>query len=131
MKALTIYIVLAVTLQYGAHTQELGDFRWQYRILLLMDPYGQPDCIRQLQELKAHTAGMQERDILLFVFNGKALLDENGNLTPLSTRGVPTPTFEGVILIGKSGRVQLKKNYIIPAQNIFKRIDAIPAGSPE
>ena len=131
MKTLTISIFLALAVHNLAPAQDLGDFRWQHRIVLLMDPYGNPECERQLQELQEHTAGMQERDILLFVFNGKALLDEKGNPTPISVQEVPYPTFEGVILIGKDGGVKMKKNYHLTAEFIFDRIDAMPMRKAE
>lgn len=126
MKALTIILFLALTACNQAMAQELGDFRWQYRVLLLMDPYGSPNCQSQLKLLKAHSTEIQQRDILIFVFDGKALLDENGSLSPVSVRDVPYPNFEGVILIGKDGGVKLKKKYLQTAQYIFDRIDAMP-----
>jgi hypothetical protein len=124
MKALTILLFLAFT-GYG-WGQQLGDFRWQYRILLLMDPYNNPDCKRQLQLLKEHSAELQERDILLFIFNGKSLHDEIGNPTPVSFREIPDLTFEGIILIGKDGGVKLKKKFFQPPAYIFERIDTMP-----
>lgn len=113
------------------NAQELGDFRWQYRVILLMDPEGSPECDNQLQSLKAHRAALQERDILLFVFNGKALLDEQGKISPIGIKEVPNPTFEGLILIGKDGGVKLRKPFPVAPEFIFERIDAMPMRQSE
>ena len=111
--------------------QQLGDLRWQHRILLLMDPNGSPHCQQQLGAFKPHTAAMQERDLLLFVFDGKALLDQQGEKTPMGIREVPNPAFEGVVLIGKDGGVKLRKPFPVLPEEIFERIDAMPMRKAE
>ena len=111
--------------------QELGDYRWQYRILLLMDPYGSPKCTQQLRNMQQHTAAMQKRDVLLFIYNGKMLMDEHMNRTPLNVKSVPNPTYEGVILIGKDGGVKIRKPFPVPPEYIFDRIDAMPMRQSE
>lgn len=126
VKTLTIFFCLALWGLSILHAQELGDFRWQYRILLLMDPEGSPQCTRQLHSMQQHTREMQERDLLLFVFDGKSLLDEHLVRTPLGVNGVPNPTFEGVILIEKNGGVKLRKPFPVAPDYIFERIDALP-----
>lgn len=94
--------------------------------MLLMDSKNDPMCERQLQAMKPHTKAMQERDLLLFIFDGKALLDMNRNRTQLSLTGIPTPQFQGVILIGMDGEVKLRKPFPLAPELIFERIDAMP-----
>jgi hypothetical protein len=125
MKALISIILVVLSIPSALQAQELGDLRWQYHILLLMDPNGNPRCEEQLNSLRAHTTAMQERDLLLFVFNGKALLDQHGEKSPLGVKEIPSPIFEGVILIGKDGGVKLKKPFPVSPEDIFERIDTM------
>ncbi len=124
-------MLLAICAPTALNAQELGNFRWQYRILLLMDPNDSPDCEEQLNSLRSYTAAMQERDILLFVFDGKALLDQNGKKSPIGINEIPSPSFEGVILIGKDGGVKLKKKFPVNPEFIFERVDAMPMRKAE
>lgn len=126
MKTLTFYILLAICGPSALNAQELGDFRWQYRILLLMDPHGSPGCEEQLKSLSRHTEALRQRDMLLFVFDGKALLDQQRKKLPIGIREIPSPAFEGVILIGKDGGVKLKKKFPVSPEFIFERVDAMP-----
>lgn len=126
MKALTLYMLIAICTPTALNAQELGNFRWNYRILLLMNPNGSPGCEEQLKVLRSHTDAMQDRDMLLFVFNGKELLDEHGKKCPIGIKEIPSPSFEGVILIGKDGGVKLKKQFPVNPEFIFERIDAMP-----
>jgi len=126
MKPLTILSLLALLGLNILNAQELSDFRWQYRILLLMDPEGSPKCTQQLRSMQEHTREMQKRDLLLFIYDGKSLLDERKKRTPLGVKGVPSPTFEGVILIEKDGGVKLRKPFPVAPAYIFERIDALP-----
>lgn len=131
MKNLTTFILLFAGSMAQLPAQELGDLRWQHRILLLMDPHESPLCDQQLKILRGHTAAFQERDLLLFVFNGKNLLDEQGRVSPIGVKEVPNPSYEGVILIGKDGGVKLRKPFTVEAQLIFDRIDAMPMRKAE
>lgn len=126
MKTLAFYLLFAICGPYAMNAQELGDYRWQYRILLLMDPNGSPGCEEQLKSLRSHTKALQQRDILLFVFDGKALLDQHRKKLPVGIREIPSPSFEGVILIGKDGSVKLKKKFPVSPEFIFERVDAMP-----
>ena len=116
--------VLAACYCIPARGQQLGDLRWQYCVLLLMDSREDPLCKQQLQELKKHRAAMQERDLLLFVFNGRELLDENGKRTGLGILEIPNPGYHGVLLLGKDGSIILRKPFTVAPEEIFRRLDA-------
>ncbi len=131
MKNLITFILVLPGIFGEMQAQELGDLRWQHRILLLMDPNGNPPCDQQLKMIKGRTAEFQERDLLVFVFDGSSLLDENGKKSPIGTKEVPNPTFEGVILIGKDGSVKLQKPFLLDVEEIFRRIDSMPMRKSE
>lgn len=81
--------------------------------------------MKQLQELKKHRAAMQDRDLLIFVFNGRELLDENGKNTGLGILEIPSPGYHGILLLGKDGSIILRKPFTVSPEEIFKRLDAI------
>jgi hypothetical protein len=105
--------------------QQIGDLRWQYSVLLLMDTKDDPLCAEQLRELKKHRVAMQDRDLLLFVFNGRELLDENGKNTGLGILEIPNPGYHGILLLGKDGSIILRKPFPVAPAEIFKRLDAV------
>lgn len=122
---LTIFFI-AMGMVSTLKAQQLGDLRWQYRVLIIMDPNNNPAARAQLKSFDMHTAEMQKRDLLLFQFNGRELLDQRGNPTPMGIRELPSPAYEGVILIGKDGGVKFRKPFPVAPSDVFKRIDEMP-----
>jgi hypothetical protein len=121
----TLFFLLAFLCCPHIRAQQLGDLRWQYCVLLLMDAREDPLCAEQLRELREHRAAMQERDLLLFVFNGRELLDENGKNTGLGILEIPSPGYHGVLLLGKDGSIILRKPFKVSPEEIFRRLDAV------
>ena len=126
MNTLIIWLFFLGFPLISVHAQELADLRWQYRILLLMDPGKSASCDSQLQSLGNHRAALQARDVLIFVYREGKLLDEKLQATNIGSRGVPYPTFEGVVLIGLDGEVKMRKPFPVSPENILARIDAMP-----
>lgn len=107
--------------------QELKDFKWKNRILLLVDHGNNLEKSElQLRKFKAQLNEMQERDLILFVYNGKNLMDIDGTLTNIKMDNVPYNDYQGVILIGKDGGVKLRKKFVVEATEIFELIDQMP-----
>lgn len=108
-------------------SQELKDFKWKNRILLLVDHGNNLEKSElQLRKFKAQLNEMQERDLILFVYNGKNLMDIDGTLTNIKMDNVPYNDYQGVILIGKDGGVKLRKKFVVEATEIFELIDQMP-----
>lgn len=107
--------------------QELKDFKWKNRILLLVDHGNNLEKSElQLRKFKAQLNEMQERDLILFVYNGKNLMDIDGTLANIKMDNVPYNDYQGVILIGKDGGVKLRKKFVVEATEIFELIDQMP-----
>lgn len=108
-------------------SQELTDFIWKKRILLVMDAKNDLDTRNlQLNKFNGLDAEMRERDLVLFVYNGKEVLDRDGMITDINPDNVAYGELQGIILIGKDGGVKLRKKYIVEANEVFDLIDQMP-----
>lgn len=108
-------------------SQELTEFKWKKRILLLIDTKNDLHTRNlQLSKFDGHYNGIMERDLVLLVYNGKEVLDRDGMTTNINPENVTYGEFQGIILIGKDGGVKLRKKYIVEANEVFDLIDQMP-----
>jgi len=123
------YIVLLVLMLQltTMSSQELTEFKWKKRILLLIDTKNDLHTRNlQLSKFDGHYNGIMERDLVLLVYNGKEVLDRDGMTTHINPDNVTYGEFQGIILIGKDGGVKLRKTYIVEANEVFDLIDQMP-----
>jgi hypothetical protein len=107
--------------------QELTEFRWKKRILLIIDSNNDlPARNIQVSKFVARNDEMKERDLDLFVCTGKEVLDKDGLKTNIDPAKIPYGEFQGVILIGKDGGVKLRKKFIVEPGEVFDLIDQMP-----
>lgn len=108
-------------------SQELTEFKWKKRILFVVDTKNDLDT-RNLQVVTFNNQHkeMKERDLVLFIYTGKEVLDRNGIVTNINPDNLTYDEFQGVILIGKDGGVKLRKKFIVEANEVFELIDQMP-----
>ena len=127
---LRIFIFILITMGIGTNNsqaQSLSTLKWQKRIIILMDAAGDIQVRNaQLTAFKSVESELQERDLLIFCYNGRQLL--NQDLTPSSYKlsGVDDVGFQGVILLGKDGGVKLKEPFPVAPKLIFSLVDGMP-----
>ena len=121
-------VLLLLTLQLNTMTsQDFREFKWKKRILLLIDTKNDLNTRNlQLSEFNARSNEMKERDLVLFVYNGKEVLDRDGMLTDINPDNLSYGEFQGIILIGKDGGVKFRKKYLVKANEVFDLIDQMP-----
>ncbi len=120
--------LLIFILQFnGMSAQELTEFRWKNRVLLIIDTNNNlPVRDLQVNKFVSRNDEMEERDLVLFVCTEKEVLDNNGLKTNINPDKISYGEFQGVILIGKDGGVKLKKKFILEPKEIFDLIDQMP-----
>ena len=120
--------LLALILQLNTmSSQELTEFMWKKRILLVLDAKNDLDTRNlQLNKFNGLHAEMRERDLVLFVYNGKEVLDRDGMITYINPDNIAYGELQGIILIGKDGGVKLRKKYTVEANEVFDLIDQMP-----
>ena len=121
-------VLLLLMLQLNTmSSQDFREFKWKKRILLLIDTKNDLNTRNlQLSEFNARYNEMKERDLVLFVYNGKEVLDRDGMLTDINPDNLSYGEFQGIILIGKDGGVKFRKKYLVKANEVFDLIDQMP-----
>lgn len=128
MFSLRFIVLLVLMLQFnGISSQELTEFKWKKRILLIIDTNNDLP-VRDLQVSKfiSRHEEMEERDLVLFVCTGKEVLDVDGLKTNVDPQKISYGEFQGVVLIGKDGGVKLRKKFFVEPNEIFHLIDQMP-----
>jgi len=114
------------------NAQNLEDYKWKNRILVLVDEAADTDAIRsQFQVLKAEEEALLDRDLLIFLVTENYVYRQNGERSNIITENLRQTlnipiNFRGVILIGKDGGVKLKKDFQVDPETIFTLIDGMP-----
>ena len=128
MFSLRFIALLVLMLQFnGMSAQELTEFKWKKRILLIIDSNNDlPARNIQVSKFVAQNDEMKERDLDLFVCTGKEVLDKDGLKTNIDPAEISYGKFQGIILIGKDGGVKLKKKFIVEPNEVFDLIDQMP-----
>jgi len=94
-----------------------------YRHLLIFGEKEHPALLKeQLQQLDRSAAGVRERDIRIRII-------EPGN--SLYEKHKVRPSQFAVILIGKDGGEKYRTNKLLPAEDLFALIDAMPMRKAE
>ncbi|WP_405247294.1 MULTISPECIES: DUF4174 domain-containing protein [unclassified Cellulophaga] len=136
MKHITTYIlILGCFFLYSpiAMAQDISDFKWKNRVLLLIDTASNSNNIKQqIQIFEGQHDAFQERDIIYFISTPKG--SYGSDKQPLDLRGLEKyrkKDFSGLILLGKDGGIKLKEAFIVPAKTIISLIDTMPMRQSE
>lgn len=123
-------ILFLITIGIGAdniQAQSLSSLKWQKRIIILMDAAGDTEIRNeQLSAFDSFKSDMEERDLLIFCYDGRQLLDADLNPSSYKLTSVNDLSFQGVILIGKDGGIKLKESFPVAPERIFALIDGMP-----
>lgn len=111
----------------------LDDYRWQNRVIILLSDHKQnQEYRRQLQLLDNNTDGLNERDLrVLSIFDEGVSTLDGREITAESAQKIQDRYGDGqnsfiFLLIGKDGGVKIRRDHVLSARRIFKRIDSMP-----
>ena len=127
-KMIRLLILIALlTNSIQVVSQNLDDFRWKNRIVLIMNPGPQnPLSDKQLKSFRLYKAEIKERDLLVFEVNNTSVTDIFEAQRSLDPAEIPHRNYEGIILLGKDGGIKLKKPFYVPPSELFELIDSMP-----
>ncbi|WP_282164386.1 DUF4174 domain-containing protein [Cellulophaga baltica] len=136
MKYITTYVlILGCFIFYSpiAMAQDISDFKWKNRVLLLIDTASNSKNIKQqIQAFEGQHTAFQERDIIYFISTPKGSYGSDKQLLNLSgLEKYRKKDFSGLILLGKDGGIKLKEAFIVPAKTIISLIDTMPMRQSE
>jgi hypothetical protein len=132
MTPLKFVLVVILLSTFKGSAQELTDYRWKNRVLLLFDESWKSGAIKsQLEKFSKVREEMVDRDLILFIVTHKGIFEESRRPQDMLLKDVYNTTntsekFKGVVLIGKDGGVKLKKDFDINPQFVFDLIDSMP-----
>ncbi len=121
-----------MTIPRNSTAQNLDDFQWKNRIVLLVDASSDTDALKsQLAELISDRQALKERDLILFRVTPEAVYASDGSTSNLTAKDIYEnfgldSNFKGILLIGKDGGIKLKKHFMVSALDIFDLIDGMP-----
>lgn len=118
--------------------QNISEHQWKHRVLLVMTPDdSHPDFLKQLDELRAHQKGLEERKLKVYLVTpqGYKMLDAP-SYSPTTGDGLyATYNLKGatpeVLLMGLDGQRKHQKYSFTPASELFLIIDAMPMRQTE
>lgn len=122
-----LLILILLLMNSTLEAQDLNDFRWKNRVLLIMEPGN--DLTKgkdQIILFSAFEQEMTDRDLIILVYDGKIIRDKTLKEISFDIRDIPYKDFQGVLLIGKDGGVKFKERFMVDPVLIFKLIDSMP-----
>ncbi len=121
------YVLIFLFMSSTLEGQDLNDFRWKNRLLLLMEPEGDLVNTReQLALLSTFEEDIKARELVILVFDGEVIRDKDLKVTAINPEDIPYKDFQGVLLVGKDGGIKLKEPFTVAPIFIFDLIDSMP-----
>ena len=132
MKKYLILILMIVVHLANGQSNMLEEYRWDNRLILLFGQASDTIVEKQITELKKDSAGITERDLLIFHIDRNDVQflrkPSNPDLSAKQLRSrydVKRDEFR-YILIGKDGGVKYNKKDFVANEALFSIIDAMP-----
>mgnify|MGYP003653586380 FL=1 len=125
MKAIKTIILLFIMYGYTLTAQQLSDYKWKNRVLVLSDsPTYTNEFKKALQLIKDSSNEIEQRDLIIFIYKKDHLynLDDKEVLFKNNT----IEHMKGYLLIGKDGGVKSIQSYPLKLEEIFELIDSMP-----
>lgn len=125
-------LFLMMSIPHNLNAQQLKDYQWSNRILLLIDASQNSEALQaQLKLLQSRDAELLDRDLIIFTVGDAEVLTQLAEPTEIDINDIYKNTgtdrrFRGVVLIGKDGGVKLKRDFEVPPKSIFDLIDGMP-----
>lgn len=127
-----LYLLISLLMSANLLGQDLNDFRWKNRLLLLMEP--RADLVNTREQLALFAPfeqDIEDRELIILVFDGEVILDKELKATSIDVSKIPHKDFQGVLLFGKDGGIKLKQPFYVTPIRIFDLIDSMPMRQSE
>jgi hypothetical protein len=128
----TFILFIMILSSAGTEAQDLAGHRWKNRVVLILtDQTDNKDYRKQVEELKNHLDGVNERKILVYHITPdsfkQGLMDEKWQKAETGyALYKQTDSQPEIILIGLDGGIKLRAKEFLSAQELFANIDAMP-----
>ena len=124
---LAVLLVLTSLSVYGAEMNNLVDYQWKNRLILVQEARETEGAIDALRDARVE---LDDRDIIWFVNTRSGLVSNQTTVSGGVERGVKELLDESrsedrVLLVGKDGGIKSREPKL-NLNGIFRRIDAMP-----
>ena len=133
MRIYAPFILLLTVLTFSPmKAQDLKDYQWKNRILVLFDEeIDTPPLQSQLKAFAVDQEALTDRNLIIFLITENGVYDDGGESVALNAERLRNnlgieKDFTGTVLIGKDGGVKLKKEFHVDPETIFTLIDGMP-----
>lgn len=127
MNILKLGFLLIMALATSSYGQNLSDYQWTNRIIILSDQEQDFSKAKEaLETLSAFDKELKERDLLIFIHRDGKRYDTNFKMVNKDIGKSIPKNFIGYFLIGKDGGIKSQKPYPIDPVSIFTLIDGMP-----
>lgn len=108
-----------------SHSQNLSDYQWKNRILILSDAgVDGRDSKLAFEQITSQIDAWEERDVVVLFLKNRVLTTLEDERIKYAME-LPEK-FGGYLLIGKDGGIKMKENYPLIPKRVFDRIDGMP-----
>ena len=127
MNFLRILILTMLIPLSTVQAQNLSDYQWKNRILILSDTDEQfSNATPAVTTMSKYTEELEERDFLVLLFKEDTFYTTDFKKTSIkSNQSIPND-FNGYLLIGKDGGVKTRSAYPIVPEELFSLVDGMP-----
>ena len=126
-------LILLTFLNYSLmKAQDLTDYQWENRILLLFDNSLETNALQsQLAKLTAHEEALIDRDLIVFLVAENRVYTSDKKPFEMDAKRLRerlniAAAFKGTVLVGKDGGVKLKEKFQVAPETVFSLIDSMP-----
>jgi len=112
---------------------QFEDHQWKHRLILIFADKNGPTYLQQMDNLRADSAGLKDRDIRIYSIFSQSSRPElsPSDRTLIRRKYNPDQLPFLVLLIGKDGGIKARKTDGYPRQEIFDLIDSMPMRQAE
>jgi len=129
-----LFFLITTQLSFG---QDFNSHKWNDRILIILaDSPNNKTFKKQFDQLLQVQKGLKDRKLVIYLFTPDGqncdlqLLNFVSNTQRYSDLKKFKNDFE-ILLVGLDGGIKLHQNTLLPAQQLFDRIDAMPMRAQE
>ncbi len=113
-----VFLIIAVCTATQLFSQDLSNYRWEKRLVILVSPDFDSHLIQeQAQLLEKEATELEGRDMLVL-----KIPPNNEALDKFKLR----ENFEGVLLIGKDGGLKSRYDLLVKPKTLFDLVDSMP-----
>lgn len=131
MRRLLVASILSITTSQGFAMDDLSDFNWKNRVVLVFGDAGDQKVARQISLLERQKEELADRDMVVIQVSSQEARIVYGEVAVInagSLKKAADVSGNGfhIVLVGKDGGVKLRSEHVVTDIEMFDLIDRMP-----